>query len=498
MTLLEMTGISKAFFGVPVLKDVSLTINEGEILALLGENGAGKSTLMNILAGVYTKDSGKVVFDGKELRGSSVKESETAGIAFVHQEINIFPELKVYENIFLTSEIVNRYRKLNKKQMIRETHDLMKSLGVEIDPTAVAGSLSTGEKQLIEIAKAIKVKAKLIILDEPTTALSNIEIDKLFSIIKGLKEKNTSFIFISHKMPEIFKIADTYVVLRNGEFIEKGKIAETNSQQVTLKMVGNTLASRDVYEERSLGDNILEVRNLSGINFQDVSFELRSGEILGITGLQGAGCSEVLQTIFGVLPQNGGSVLVNGKKIKRCSIQEAMKNGVAMLPANRKENSIIPDLTILENTYVSKNTIHRIPIHINKKEEIRRFLKYQDSLNIKAQSYNQKITSLSGGNQQKVILARILSTEADILLLDNPTQGVDVGAKSEIYKLIIELSKAGKSVIVNTIEIPELRRVADRCIVFYHGKIVGELKRNEILDSTVMMYATQAINTNAS
>ena len=490
-----MTGINKSFFGVSVLKDVSIEISEGEVLALLGENGAGKSTLMNILAGVYMKDSGRVTFAGRELAGGSIKESEGAGIAFVHQELNIFPDLRVYENLFLTKEKTDRFGKLLKNEMIEDTRSLISSLGVDIDPTAIADSLDAGKKQLIEIAKAIKADAKLIILDEPTTALSNEEIDKLFGIINRLKETGTSFIFISHKMPEIFTIADTYTVLRNGDCVESGRIADTTPDHVTIKMVGNSIAEAEskMYEKRELGDTILEIKNLSGHGFNNVDISLKNGEIIGLTGLQGAGCSELMQTVFGALKPTGGSVLLKGRALKGGSVHEAMRNGIAMIAANRKENSILPDMQLLENTYISKHTITAKHQHINKKAETAEYDRYKEMLNIKAQSSSDLITSLSGGNQQKVVLARILSTEADVLLFDNPTQGIDVGAKAEIYRLIMELAKAGKSIIVNTIEIPEIQKIADRCIVFYHGDVVAELPRNEIVESTVMLHATQAV-----
>lgn len=493
MELLEMTDISKAFYGVKVLDGVSLRIAQGEIHALLGENGAGKSTLMNILAGVYKADSGAVSFQGKRLDSMSIKEVEQAGIAFVHQELNIFNDLKVYENLFLGRELVNRFGKLKKKEMVGETGAFMKKLGVDINPTELAGNLDTSKKQLLEIAKTLHANAQLFILDEPTTALNNDEIERLFDIMNRLKKEGKTFIFISHKMPEIFAIADRYTVLRNGLFSHSGLISETTPEEVTRFMVGEGYSSAGMYEKRELGETVLELKGYTGEGFSAVDLKLQKGEILGITGLQGAGCSELLQTIFGARRAIGGSLSVHGSQVGANTIQKAMRRGVAMVAANRKENSILPDMSLLENMYVSEHVIHNRRQHIHKKSELKKFEEKQRMLNIKANSPNELITSLSGGNQQKIMLARWLNTDADIILFDNPTQGIDVGAKGEIYKLILKLSKEGKSIIVNTLEIPEIQKIADRCAVFYHGEIKVVLKREDINEEAVMLYATNAV-----
>lgn len=493
-----MTNISKAFFGVKVLEGISFEVDTGEIHALLGENGAGKSTLMNILAGVYSKDSGTIIFNEHNLENSSIKSVEKAGIAFVHQELNIFNDLKVFENLFLGKELVTSYGRLKKKEMIEETRKLMQSLGVDIDPLQLADYLDTGKKQLLEIAKALHSDAKLIILDEPTTALNGEEIQKLFEIITRLKEIGKSFVFISHKMPEIFQIADRYTILRNGQLIKSGLIKDITPEEVTKLMVGESYSAKELYETRQAGETVLELRDLSGKGFSKVSLVLKKGQIVGFTGLQGAGCSEVLQTIFGAAKAEGGQIFIHGKEVKHHKIHEAMRNHVAMVPANRKENSIIPDMTLLENVYISEHNLNFRQQHIFNKLEMKKYEEYKEMLNIKAASADATITSLSGGNMQKVILARWLNTQADILLFDNPTQGIDVGAKAEIYKLILDLSKAGKTIIVNTLEIPEIQRIADRCVVFYHGKVAVELNRSEINEEKVMLYATNAIYTKES
>lgn len=495
--ILEMKSIEKAFFGVTVLDKVDFSVEQGEVHALLGENGAGKSTLMNILAGVYTRDGGEVVFDGKPLVNTTVQKSESAGIAFVHQEINVFNDLKVYENIFMRKEIT-KFGVTNKRAMIKQSHELFERLGVDIDPTELVSTFDTAKKQLLEIAKALFVNAKLIILDEPTTALSNEQIDHLFSIVNRLKkEEGVSFIFISHKMNEIFTIADRYTVLRNGEMVGTGNIADTDPESVTRLMVGSSYNAEDVYSTRELGEEVLRVENLSGEGFRDVNFSVRRGEVIGMTGLKGAGVSEAMQAIFGAVPATSGKIFIEGKEIRVGTIHKAMKNNVGMVAANRKENSVLPDMSLLENGYIAEHTISMKQPVIIKKREIKRYNERKEQLSIKANSYNDLITSLSGGNQQKVILARWLNTDADILLLDNPTQGIDVGAKAEIYKLILKLAEEGKTILVNTLEIPEVQKVADRCIVFYHGTIKKILERGDINEETVMLHATNAIREEA-
>ena len=494
---LEMKGIEKALFGVTVLNKVDFAVEHGEVHALLGENGAGKSTLMNILAGVYTRDGGEVVFDGKPLVNTTVQKSESAGIAFVHQEINVFNDLKVYENIFMRKEIT-KFGVLNKRAMIKQSRELFERLGVDIDPTELVSTFDTAKKQLLEIAKALFVNAKLIILDEPTTALSNEQIEHLFSIVNRLKnEEGVSFIFISHKMNEIFALADRYTVLRNGEMVGTGSIADTDPESVTKLMVGSSYSAADVYSARKLGDEVLRVENLTGEGFHDVSFSARKGEIIGLTGLKGAGVSEVMQAVFGAVPAESGKVFLEGREIRVGSIHKAMKHSVGMVAANRKETSVSPDMTLLENGYIAQHTISMKQPFSVKRREIKRFNERKEQLSIKANSHSDLITSLSGGNQQKVILARWLNTNADILLLDNPTQGIDVGAKAEIYKLILKLAEEGKTILVNTLEIPEVQKVADRCIVFYHGTIKKVLERGDITEETVMLHATNAIQEEA-
>ncbi|NLC32450.1 MAG: sugar ABC transporter ATP-binding protein, partial [Clostridiales bacterium] len=429
----------------------------------------------------------------KPLDNTTIRDAQRAGIAFVHQELNLFNDLRVYENIFLRKEIVRGFGILKKKEMIAQTQDLLAQLEVDISPTAMVSELDPSKKQLLEIVKALHAKAELFILDEPTTSLNTEEIEKLFDIIRQLKAQGKSFIFISHKMQEIFQIADSYTVLRNGLLIQSGNIADVSPSQVARLMVGQHYTEQGAYEDRPLGETILELNGLSGEHFRDVTFSVRKGEIVGFTGLKGAGVSEMMRTIFGVLPIKGGELKLWGKLITNNTVHSAMRNRLSMIAANRKENSIIPDFSLLENFYVSEHRLsaRRPVIKVNK--EIKRYNLHKNSLSIKANSPHASINSLSGGNQQKVILARWLNTQADILLLDNPTQGIDVGSKAEIYRLIQQLASSGKTILVNTLEIQEIQKVADRCIVFYHGSIHSILQRHEITEERVVLSATNAI-----
>lgn len=489
--ILEMNHISKSFGGSKALSDVHFEMEEGEVHALLGENGAGKSTLMNILTGVLPADSGKIVFMGKEYTSPTIKEMEKAGIAFVHQELNVINDLSVADNIFLRKEIKNKFGLINEKEQIKKTRELFESLGVDMNPSEMVSNLKTSEKQLLEICKALYSDAKLLILDEPTTALSNDEIEHLFSILRRLKKAGKSFVFISHKMPEIFSIADRYTVFRNGQYISSGRIADVDAQKLTSDMVGVNYVDADYYEPRELGEEILRLHNYSGHGFNKINLSVRRGEVLAFTGLAGSGASELMQTMFGVLPNEGGYIEVNGTKITG-KIGKFMKSKVSMLPANRKENSVIPDLSILENFYTSEHVLSKKKQFINEKAELEKYQIQKEKLKIKAENSSLGIASLSGGNQQKVFLARWLNTGAEVLLFDNPTQGVDVGAKSEIYRLILEFAKQGQTVIINTLEIPEVQKVADRCVVFYEGEIAAILDHKDVTEQVVMAYSTGA------
>ena len=490
MYILEMKNINKSFSVVKVLKNVHLSVEKGTVHALLGENGAGKSTLMNILSGVYECDSGTILFDNVKYNSPSIHQMEKAGLAFVHQELNVFNDLTIYENIFLCREKTKGLF-LDKKYMIEETRRLLDKVGLNIAPTTMVSELKTSEKQLVEITRALQMDAKLFILDEPTTALNNDEIDDLFDKINKLKKEGKSFIFISHKMPEIFKIADDYTVLRNGEFIESGRIKDVNTIKLTSLLVGQEYVEEKIYKKRPLGEEIFKIENLTGNSFKNINFSIRKSEVVGFTGLAGCGCEEVLKAMFGAEETYNGTITFKGKKLLG-NIAKFMRNSVGLLPSERKEQSVVPDLSVIENEYLAEHTISLTKPFIDRKKELSQYNGYKEKLKIKAENEEDPINSLSGGNQQKVFLAKWLNTKAEILLLDYPTQGVDVGAKEEIYKLILELANEGKAIIINTPEIAELKKVADRCEVFYDGKIVKEFTNEEINEHDVMAYATNA------
>lgn len=489
--LLHMQGIYKSFGGANALTDAHLEVNKGEIHALLGENGAGKSTLMNILTGVIHADKGTIEFDGKNYILPSIRQMQEAGIAFVHQELSVIKDLLVYENIFLNRELKNSFGVLKKAQMIKETKELFSSLGIEIDPLVTVDRLKPSEKQLLEVCRALHANAKLLILDEPTTTLSNEEVKRLFEILVRKKEEGVSFIFISHKMPEIFEISDRYTIFRNGAFVSTGNISDTDARAIASDMIGREYADADVYQSRPLGNTVLRLNGLSGEGFHDIDLSVSQGEIVAVTGLAGSGASEVLQTLFGVLPIHKGSIEIHGKAV-RGNIKKFMKSKVAMLPSDRKENSVIADMNILENYQLAEHSLSFSKQIIRAKRERKKFAVLQNTLRIKASSPDKAITSLSGGNQQKVFLAKWLNTDADILIFDNPTQGVDVGAKAEIYQLILEFAKEGKTIILNSLEIPEIQKISDRCVVFYDGAISKIFSHNEINERDVMMYSTGA------
>lgn len=484
-------NISKNFGVVQALDNVSFDVPEAKILGLLGENGAGKSTLMNILGGVLPPSSGNIIIDGQTYHHLTTREASDLGISFIHQELNLVNDLKVYENLFLNNELT-QYGFLNKKEMIKQSKEVLDRMNVDIDPEAFVKTLDTSRKQLIEIAKAVLFDSKLIIFDEPTTALTNEEITVLFGIMRDFKKNGISSIYISHKMPELFEICDDYVVLRDGKFIDSGKFSDINEQIATELLVGKKLAHEAIdYNESHIGDTILEVNDLTvDPYFKDVKFSLRKGEVLGITGLFGDGRGELSETLFGVRKADQGTITLNGKTLSMKSIRSVMKSGIAMVPRDRKERSIIPDLTISDNLSVAFFTAKHSKPFVSQKEELKRFDKNQEITRIKVGSPLDKITSLSGGNQQKVIFSRWFELDSDVYILDNPTQGIDVGAKNEVYHLIYNLSLQGKSIIVFTSEYTELSKIANRVLVMYRGKINKELSHDELDEMNVMYYAT--------
>lgn len=490
---LRMECISMFFGAFQALIDVDFTVGDREIHGLLGENGAGKTTLMNILAGILKPASGKIFIDDQEITDVSMQKMLRHGIRFIHQELSVIEDLRVYENIFLAQEYTKKNGTLDKKKMIRACGVLLKRMNLDIDPCCLVRDLDPSRKQLVEIAKSLMFDARLIIMDEPTTSLTNKEIEVLFNLMRKLRDDGVSLIYISHKMPELFAVCDRYTVLRDGRFIQSGDFKDIDEQRMTDLLVGRrvvqTSHSRSVHSD----EVHFEVESISCEPFfRDVSFQIRRGEVVAITGLFGDGRGELSECLFGARRLTEGRIRFRGEPLSLHSISSVMKAGVGMVPRSRKERSILPDLSILNNASIAYYVKSHKRLLIRKKEDLSRFQKMVNITAIKYGAPDHYITSLSGGNQQKVILARWLETEAEVFILDNPTQGVDVGAKFEVYKLIDDLVRDGKSVILFSSEFPEIYRVSDRCLVMYKGRINAELDRKDLNEVNVMYFSTGA------
>lgn len=491
--LVEMKNIVMEFGPVRAVDNVSITIHPGTILGLLGENGAGKSTLMNILAGSYLPVSGQVDIDGKKVVMHSAKVANKHGIRFIHQELNLCDDLKVFENMYLGEEL-SHCGLLKKAEMKERCAEVFARMHIHVDPDTEVCSLNAAQMQLVEIAKALLFQSELIIMDEPSTALSTGEIENLFVIMRELRDQGVSFIYISHKMPELFEICESYYVLRDGRLVSEGKFSEIDDSGITELMIGRQLKDEDFQHHvcHATEEVPLEVIDLSGDGFENINLQLHKGEILAVTGLQGSGRETLADALFGVIPYTG-VMKHHGETLQgRKSIRYYMKHGVAMVPRSRKERGIHNDLSILDNMSMAFLNTRFKGLLVKGKTERERYDRQQKAMSIKVGSPRDPITSLSGGNQQKVILGKWLETSADVLLFDNPTQGIDVGTKFEIYHLILELAKAGKSIIVFSSEFPEIYKVADSCIVLYKGRVNAVLGRDELTEKNVMYYSTGA------
>lgn len=488
---LEMKQISKEFGPVKALTDVSFSVGPGEIHGLLGENGAGKTTLMNVLSGTFPPTSGEILIDGKKIEHMTPRKSTMLGIRFIHQELNLCNDLTVYENMYLGEEILRNGCLINKKEMARRAQEVLDGMNVKISAVSVVSQLDQAQKQLVEIAKALLFRSELIIMDEPTTALNNHEIENLFEIMRALRQQGVSFIYISHKMPELFAVCDKYTVLRDGMFIQSGHFAEIDEHGATELLIGKAFVDANLKDNGcSPADTevVLSVRGLTGKTFHDVSFELHRGEVIAVTGLQGAGSAELAEALFGASASTG-EIVLNGRRLKPVTIRNAMRSGIAMVPCNRKERGIFPDLSI-QNNHSMAGFVIRKGMAVHEKAERRSFEENRKKLEMKVDSPKDPITSLSGGNQQKVIVGRWLETDADVFIMDNPTQGIDVGAKYQIYKLIVELARQGKSILVFSTEFPEIWHIADRCIVMYKGRVNGDIPRSSLTEVSMMAYST--------
>lgn len=482
--ILECQGLSKSFGGTKALQNVELHIKKGEVHALVGENGAGKSTLMKAIIGLHKIDSGSITFEGKPYKVNGPAEAIKKGITMVHQELNPEPHLTVAENIFLHNEDTKGIF-LSKKETNRRAEEILKKFNFDISPTQLVGDLSLAQAQMIEIMKAVSQDAKVVIMDEPTSSLDNEETEQLFRTIRQLKENGVSVVYISHRMEEIFHICDTVSVFRDGQFIDCKPISEVTEQSLISMMVGREVKNVFPKTECEIGDVVFKVEGLTGKGFENISFEVRRGEILGLTGLAGAGRSETMRAIFGLDPLDSGKIYLEGKEIVNKSPRQAINNGIAMVNEDRRQYGLCLYRSISENISLPNLPVHQKGLLLNKKKEKNENTEYAQMLTVKAASLDEDAIALSGGNQQKVVLAKWLMTNPKVLILDEPTRGVDVGAKSEIHSLMCSFAKQGLAVILISSELPEVMAMSDRLLVYHEGKINGELLREDILKGEV-------------
>lgn len=495
---LKMVNITKEFPGVKALENVNLNVKKGEIHALCGENGAGKSTLMKVLSGVhpYGTYTGKIFINDKEVQFSDIKESQEAGVAIIYQELALVPEMTIAENIFLSSDLM-RAKVIDWEKLYAESQKWLEMIGLDIDPQMKLGELTVGKQQLIEIAKALTKNADILILDEPTSALTESEAEILFDILNKLKEQGVTCIYISHKLDEVLALADTVTVLRDGKTISTDPIESLTENDIVSKMVGRELTEYYPYETRTIGEEILRVNDYSFNDesqeelVKNISFKLNEGEILGVSGLMGAGRTELFMSLFGGLNgERSGEVYLNNELINIKKPADSIKYGIAYVSEDRKRYGLIPEMNIIKNTTLSSLEKVKNNRLLDGDLELEKAQEYAKKMNLRAYSLEALVSQLSGGNQQKVVLSKWLLTNPKVLILDEPTRGIDVGAKSEIYKVIIDLAKQGVGIILISSELPEVLGMSDRVIVLANGRIAGELSRSEATQEEIMKLAT--------
>jgi len=480
--LLEVKGVSKAFPGVQALDNVDFDVYAGEVLALAGANGAGKSTLLKIITGVYERDSGEIFVNGKPERFRNPADGKRAGIATIYQELTVIPNLTVAENLFIT-EIIKK-NLVNYKELNERADKLLRDLNLSFKGKTVASSLTVANQQMVEIARAISEKAQILIMDEPTSALSDKEKNELFGIVRNLKAQGMGIIFVTHRIKEIFEIADRASVMRDGKMIGTYPISELDQKKIVELMTSQSMSTFFPKQYGKIGETVFEVKHLkSGKMVKDVSFNLRKGEILGLTGLLGAGRTETARCIFGLDPNEGGEILLRGESVHFKTPRKATSYRIALVPENRKEQGLVLKMNIAQNIILGSKVIQAFR---SKKNELTVSRSYIDKLMIKCTGPEKVVEELSGGNQQKVVVAKWLLRNADILILDEPTRGIDVAAKAEIHKLISDLAVKGTSIIMISSELEEIMGMCDRAVVLYEGSVVGELERSDFTESAMM------------
>lgn len=489
--IIELKHITKSFSGVKALTDVSLTVHPGSVHALVGENGAGKSTLMKILTGAYSKTSGEIYYKGEKVENMDPKTSKKLGIHCIYQELNVANYLTVAENVFLGSQPVNKIGLIDWKQMNQSAKEVFASLQINLDPKQMAKDVSIAQKQMIEIARAVSQDAKILIMDEPTSSLSERETEILLSLVTELKNKGVSILYISHRMDEIFKVCDTVTILRDGKYIKSMPMSEVKNVDTLVELMVNR--KMDSYFNKvdvPIGEPILKVQNLSKTGvLNDINFDLRTGEILGIAGLVGSGRTEIAQALFGMLKKDTGEILIDEKKVEIKGPSDAIKLGIGFVTENRKETGLVLKQTVRDNISLPNLRKYTKKLFVNKKIEKKESEDYKKKLNIKARSIEQTISTLSGGNQQKAIISRWMIQEPRILILDEPCRGVDVGAKAEIFAQISKLAEQGVGIIMISSELAEIVGMSDRTIVMREGTIAGELEKDMITSDNILKLA---------
>ncbi|MCA6973527.1 ribose ABC transporter ATP-binding protein RbsA [Pectobacterium carotovorum] len=488
--LLQLQGITKSFPGVKALSGAALNVYPGKVMALVGENGAGKSTMMKVLTGIYRKDAGSIHFLGQEVDFSGPKASQEAGIGIIHQELNLIPQLTIAENIFLGREFTNRFGRIDWNKMYAEADKLLKRLNLRYDSRRMVGDLSIGDQQMVEIAKVLSFESKVIIMDEPTDALTDTETASLFSVIKELQSQGCGIVYISHRLKEIFEICDDITVFRDGQFIGERPVSDLEEDMLIEMMVGRKLEDQYPRSNKVPGEVRLKVQNLSGPGVDNVSFTVRKGEILGVAGLMGAGRTELMKILYGALPRTGGNVTLDGRDVVTRKPQDGLANGIVYISEDRKRDGLVLGMSVKENmSLTALRYFSHAGGRLKHAEEQLTVADFIRLFNVKTPSMEQPIGLLSGGNQQKVAIARGLMTRPNVLILDEPTRGVDVGAKKEIYQLINQFKEEGLSIILVSSEMPEVLGMSDRIIVMHEGRLSGDFPIEQATQEALMAAA---------
>ena len=497
--ILELKDITKRFSGVDVLHQVSFMLHPGEVHALLGENGAGKSTLVKVITGVHQPDGGEIFLNGAPVHFSDTRESRQAGIAAIYQELSLFPDLNVAENIFAGRQPVTPGGRINWRKLYSEAEELLASLGVHLDLRQKARSLSIAQQQMVEIARAFSINARILIMDEPTSSLTLNEVADLFHLVRRLRDEGTAVIFISHRLDELFELADRVTVLRDGRYVDTRPLKDVTRDELIRMMVGRTITNMYPKQDIQAGKVVLKVDRLTRDGaFRDVSFELRAGEILGMAGLVGAGRTNVARAIFGVEPPTSGTIQLNGKEIHITSPQQAIRLGLAYVPEDRRQHGLIPPMNIVTNISLPMLPEYARRGWLKYRAERRAAYDAACQMEVRANNIWQRVHELSGGNQQKVVLAKWLSTQPRILILDEPTRGIDVGTKAAVHALMNNLAAEGMAILMISSELPEILGMSDRIIVMHEGHMTAHFTRAEATQEKIISAATQAVTTGSA